>query len=65
MVEWNQGTKIGWQRWDSNPRPRRDWCLKPAHTLFFIFKLFVSALDRSATLPINIRLQFGIQVNPT
>ena len=19
-----------WQRWDSNPRPRRDWCLKPA-----------------------------------
>ena len=20
----------GWQRWDSNPRLRRDWCLKPA-----------------------------------
>ena len=19
-----------WQRWDSNPRLRRDWCLKPA-----------------------------------
>ena len=19
-----------WQRWDSNPRPRKDWCLKPA-----------------------------------
>ena len=19
-----------WQRWDSYPRPRRDWCLKPA-----------------------------------
>ena len=23
----NKGT---WQRWDSNPRLRRDWCLKPA-----------------------------------
>ena len=22
--------KIIWQRWDSNPRLRRDWCLKPA-----------------------------------
>ena len=22
--------KESWQRWDSNPRPRRDWCLKPA-----------------------------------
>ena len=22
--------KSFWQRWDSNPRPRRDWCLKPA-----------------------------------
>ena len=22
--------KVSWQRWDSNPRPRRDWCLKPA-----------------------------------
>ena len=21
---------VFWQRWDSNPRPRRDWCLKPA-----------------------------------
>ncbi len=28
-----------WQRWDSNPRPRRDWSLNPA------------PLDRSATLP--------------
>ena len=30
----NQAThdenKETWQRWDSNPRPRRDWCLKPA-----------------------------------
>ena len=25
-----QELKILWQRWDSNPRPRRDWCLKPA-----------------------------------
>ena len=22
--------KNSWQRWDSNPRLRRDWCLKPA-----------------------------------
>ena len=22
--------KVKWQRWDSNPRLRRDWCLKPA-----------------------------------
>ena len=22
--------KSVWQRWDSNPRLRRDWCLKPA-----------------------------------
>ena len=22
--------KCLWQRWDSNPRLRRDWCLKPA-----------------------------------
>ena len=22
--------KKEWQRWDSNPRLRRDWCLKPA-----------------------------------
>ena len=22
--------KVIWQRWDSNPRPRKDWCLKPA-----------------------------------
>ena len=28
---WSQEKKISaWQRWDSNPRPRRDWCLKPA-----------------------------------
>ncbi len=25
-----KGTKTAWQRWDSNPRLRRDWCLKPA-----------------------------------
>ena len=22
--------KLCWQRWDSNPRHRNDWCLKPA-----------------------------------
>ncbi len=26
----NASVKKWWQRWDSNPRPRRDWCLKPA-----------------------------------
>ena len=26
----NSTKSKSWQRWDSNPRPRRDWCLKPA-----------------------------------
>ena len=25
-----QAKYLIWQRWDSNPRPRKDWCLKPA-----------------------------------
>ena len=24
------GSEKKWQRWDSNPRHRNDWCLKPA-----------------------------------
>ena len=29
-MKYNDFNEYFWQRWDSNPRPRRDWCLKPA-----------------------------------